>query len=331
MSDWQAVQSRRYTRLGSASSGRRSVGKGRTTSPFPHARARSSPSRTNAPQVGRSVVRRHRPRQSGDLPLHGWNSRLKAAVAVGPDVGCARRHPVKVETAQGLPPVLSPPETITATSSPSSRPATPRRCSPPSLLRSGLHGLGSARPLGVQIAKDLGLPTGRRASWWRPRSSPGAAALRHGRPGGPPFSQEGGHHRPGHRHRHPGLCLAGWHPFLFKRTARSQDLPRASPGRRSPPPLPLVSRWYPPEHQGTAMGIAGAGNWYRPGGALRPGLAAAFGWSTSSAWRSSPEHRPGGLRRSGQGRPGRAAAQVRGRIPQGCATGMPGGSCSSTP
>ncbi|MBS0552694.1 MAG: MFS transporter, partial [Proteobacteria bacterium] len=24
--------------------------------------------------------------------------------------------------------------------------------------------------------------------------------------------------------------------------------------------LPLASRWYPPEHQGTAMGIAGAGN-----------------------------------------------------------------------
>ena len=43
--------------------------------------------------------------------------------------------------------------------------------------------------------------------------------------------------------------------------------------------LPLASRWYPPEHQGTALGIAGAGN---SGTALAamfaPGLAIAFGW-----------------------------------------------------
>lgn len=43
--------------------------------------------------------------------------------------------------------------------------------------------------------------------------------------------------------------------------------------------LPLASRWYPPEHQGTALGIAGAGN---SGTALAalfgPGLAAAYGW-----------------------------------------------------
>ncbi len=43
--------------------------------------------------------------------------------------------------------------------------------------------------------------------------------------------------------------------------------------------LPLASRWYPPEHQGKALGIAGAGN---SGTALAalfgPGLAAAFGW-----------------------------------------------------
>ncbi|HLD09693.1 MAG TPA: nitrate/nitrite transporter [Methylophilaceae bacterium] len=44
--------------------------------------------------------------------------------------------------------------------------------------------------------------------------------------------------------------------------------------------LPLASRWYPPEHQGTALGIAGAGN---SGTALAavfaPGLAIAFGWN----------------------------------------------------
>ena len=43
--------------------------------------------------------------------------------------------------------------------------------------------------------------------------------------------------------------------------------------------LPLASRWYPPEHQGTALGIAGAGNSGTAMAALfGPGLAAAFGW-----------------------------------------------------
>jgi MFS transporter, NNP family, nitrate/nitrite transporter len=46
--------------------------------------------------------------------------------------------------------------------------------------------------------------------------------------------------------------------------------------------LPLASRWYPPEHQGLAMGIAGAGN----SGSLlatlaAPRLAERFGWSTT--------------------------------------------------
>ncbi|HTH95438.1 MAG TPA: nitrate/nitrite transporter [Rhodocyclaceae bacterium] len=44
--------------------------------------------------------------------------------------------------------------------------------------------------------------------------------------------------------------------------------------------LPLASRWYPPEHQGKALGIAGMGN---SGTALAaligPGLAAAYGWT----------------------------------------------------
>ena len=43
--------------------------------------------------------------------------------------------------------------------------------------------------------------------------------------------------------------------------------------------LPLASRWYPPEHQGTALGIAGAGNSGTVFAALfAPSLAAAFGW-----------------------------------------------------
>lgn len=43
--------------------------------------------------------------------------------------------------------------------------------------------------------------------------------------------------------------------------------------------LPLASRWYPPEHQGTALGIAGAGNSGTAFAALfAPGLALMFGW-----------------------------------------------------
>ncbi|MGO4781847.1 MFS transporter, partial [Lysobacter sp. 2RAB21] len=43
--------------------------------------------------------------------------------------------------------------------------------------------------------------------------------------------------------------------------------------------LPLASRWYPPEHQGTALGIAGAGNSGTVLAALfAPVLAAAFGY-----------------------------------------------------
>jgi NNP family nitrate/nitrite transporter-like MFS transporter len=44
--------------------------------------------------------------------------------------------------------------------------------------------------------------------------------------------------------------------------------------------LPLASRWYPPEHQGKALGIAGAGNSGTVFAALfAPSLATAFGWS----------------------------------------------------
>ncbi|HYG32960.1 MAG TPA: nitrate/nitrite transporter [Methylophilaceae bacterium] len=44
--------------------------------------------------------------------------------------------------------------------------------------------------------------------------------------------------------------------------------------------LPLASRWYPQEHQGTALGIAGAGNSGTVFAALfAPGLAAVYGWN----------------------------------------------------
>jgi NNP family nitrate/nitrite transporter-like MFS transporter len=43
--------------------------------------------------------------------------------------------------------------------------------------------------------------------------------------------------------------------------------------------LPLASRWYPPQYQGTALGIAGAGNSGTVFAALfAPSLALAFGW-----------------------------------------------------
>jgi NNP family nitrate/nitrite transporter-like MFS transporter len=44
--------------------------------------------------------------------------------------------------------------------------------------------------------------------------------------------------------------------------------------------LPLASRWYPPEHQGLALGIAGAGNSGTALAALfAPSLAKALGWN----------------------------------------------------
>jgi len=44
--------------------------------------------------------------------------------------------------------------------------------------------------------------------------------------------------------------------------------------------LPLASRWYPPEHQGLALGIAGAGNSGTALAALfAPSLAQAYGWT----------------------------------------------------
>ncbi|MEY4500435.1 MAG: hypothetical protein RIS52_325 [Pseudomonadota bacterium] len=44
--------------------------------------------------------------------------------------------------------------------------------------------------------------------------------------------------------------------------------------------LPLASRWYPPEHQGKAMGIAGMGNSGTVFASLfAPGLAKAMGWN----------------------------------------------------
>ena len=53
--------------------------------------------------------------------------------------------------------------------------------------------------------------------------------------------------------------------------------------------LPLASRWYPPEYQGLAMGIAGAGNSGTVFATLcAPRLAQAFGWRATFGFVSLP-------------------------------------------
>jgi NNP family nitrate/nitrite transporter-like MFS transporter len=53
--------------------------------------------------------------------------------------------------------------------------------------------------------------------------------------------------------------------------------------------LPMASRWYPPEHQGLALGIAGAGNSGTALAALfAPGLAEAFGWNNVAGMAAIP-------------------------------------------
>ena len=97
--------------------------------------------------------------------------------------------------------------------------------------------------------------------------------------------------------------------------------------------LPLASRWYPPEHQGTALGIAGAGNSGTVFAALfAPTLAAWYGWNNVLRAGADPAgHRLHRVHRHGEGQPGRAAAQDVQGIPRGAPGGaMPGGSCSST-
>jgi NNP family nitrate/nitrite transporter-like MFS transporter len=53
--------------------------------------------------------------------------------------------------------------------------------------------------------------------------------------------------------------------------------------------LPLASRWYPPEYQGLARGIAGAGNSGTALAALfAPGLAQAYGWQNVIGLAAAP-------------------------------------------
>ena len=47
--------------------------------------------------------------------------------------------------------------------------------------------------------------------------------------------------------------------------------------------LPLASQWYPPQHQGKAMGIAGAGSGTAARRPLRPGLPRSAGTTCSAS------------------------------------------------
>ena len=78
--------------------------------------------------------------------------------------------------------------------------------------------------------------------------------------------------------------------------------------------LPLASRWYPPEHQGTALGIAGAGNSGTVLAALfAPLLASYYGWQNVLGLAVIPLvivlHR---LLVAGQGQPGMPAGKIAG-------------------
>src|SRR5690606_21648581 len=134
-------------------------------------------------------------------------------------------------------------------------------------------------PLGVQIAADLGLTTQQRAfmvatpilsgavlrlvlGMLADRTSPKAAGL---------FGQVV---------VIIALFIAWLHGIHSYEQALLLGLFLGMAGASFAVALPLASQWYPPQHQGKAMGIAGAGNSGTVLAALfAPVLASIFGWS----------------------------------------------------
>ena len=134
-------------------------------------------------------------------------------------------------------------------------------------------------PLGVQIASDLGLTTQQRAMMvatpilagavlrflmglLADRTSPKSAGLI------------------GQVIVIAALAVAWQHGIHSYEQALLLGLFLGFAGASFAVALPLASQWYPPQHQGKAMGIAGAGNSGTVLAALfAPGLAAVFGWN----------------------------------------------------
>lgn len=134
-------------------------------------------------------------------------------------------------------------------------------------------------PMGVQIAADLGLTTQQRAfmvatpilsgavlrlvlGMLADRTSPKAAGL---------FGQVV---------VIIALFIAWLHGIHNYEQALLLGLFLGMAGASFAVALPLASQWYPPQHQGKAMGIAGAGNSGTVLAALfAPVLASIFGWS----------------------------------------------------
>ena len=77
-----------------------------------------------------------------------------------------------------------------------------------------------------------------------------------------------------------GLLFAWWHGINSFAEVLTVGVLLGMAGASFAIALPLASRWYPPEHQGTALGIAGAGNSGTVLAALfAPSLAVAYGWN----------------------------------------------------
>ena len=76
-----------------------------------------------------------------------------------------------------------------------------------------------------------------------------------------------------------GLLIAWWSGLPAYQSLLALGVLLGVAGASFAVALPLASYWYPPEHQGTALGIAGAGNSGTVLAALfAPSLALAFGW-----------------------------------------------------
>jgi MFS family permease len=141
-------------------------------------------------------------------------------------------------------------------------------------------------PLAPIFSKAMGLTPAKRAlSWrcprWRARAAPGQRVpVRSHR------AKAHRHHQPGDRDR--GLLAAGsWDCSMNGLIALGVVLGFA--GASFAVALPLAGRWYPPQHQGKAMGIAGMGNSGTVLAALfAPLLAKAFGWQNVLALATIP-------------------------------------------